>query len=145
MTRLLNSLKHKYLPSISSKCSKLCLINYVYYSWARTRGGPAFRWVHCQHAQNGGALRAAYFDITCAPYHCYCHSSSVDLFIARTLRHATDRQTRSQSDSTQLKAGNFNIILVYAAVLSYLEQFLSGPQLSQTDRQTDRRTELRQQ
>jgi len=33
------------------------------------RAGPAFSWVHCQHAQNGGALRAAYFDITGAPYH----------------------------------------------------------------------------
>ena len=42
------------------------------YAW-----GSAFSRVHYQHVQNGGALRAAYFDITGAPYHC-CYAAAAD-------------------------------------------------------------------
>jgi len=40
--------------------------------------GPAFSWVHYQHVQNGGALRAAYFDITGAPYDCCYAAAAAD-------------------------------------------------------------------
>jgi len=73
-------------------------------SWTRTCGGPAFSWVHCQHTKWWRATRyAPHILISPAPV---ISNVGVHLFIARALRHATDRQIQSQSDSIQLKAGN---------------------------------------
>jgi len=42
-----------------------------------TRGGVRAGPSYYQRAQNGGALRAAYFDITGAPCHC-CYAAAAD-------------------------------------------------------------------